>query len=147
MAALRQTCDTLARAVVADGEGATKVVDVIVRGARDDRDAKLAAKSVADSPLFKCAVHGGDPNWGRVACALGKSAAKVDPARLMISIGGVKVFHKGGPAKFDVKNVEQHLAGKAVTILCDLGLGEGTFTAVTCDFSREYVTINADYHT
>jgi len=146
-AALREACDALARAVVADGEGATKVVDVVVRGARNDADAKLAAKSVADSPLFKCAVHGGDPNWGRIACALGKSAARVDPARLTIAIGGVKVFRKGGPAKFDVKKVEEHLSGKAITIVCDLGLGEGQFTAITCDFSHEYVTINADYHT
>jgi len=146
-AALREVCDALARAVVADGEGATKVVDVVVRSARNDADAKLAAKSVADSPLFKCAVHGGDPNWGRIACALGKSAAKVDPATLTISIGGVKVFHKGGGTKFDVKKVEQHLAGKAITIVCDLGLGKGEFTAITCDFSHDYVTINADYHT
>jgi len=146
-AALTEICEALARAVVADGEGATKVVDVTVRGARNDADAKIAAKSVADSPLFKCAVHGGDPNWGRIACALGKSAAKVDPQKLTITIGGVKVFAKGGGTKFNVGAVEKHLKGKEVNILCDLGLGKGLFTAITCDFSREYIAINADYHT
>ncbi len=120
---------------------------MIVRGARSDAEAAIAAKSVANSPLFKCAVHGGDPNWGRIACALGKSSAKVDPARLSIAIGGVKVFSKGTGTKFDLKKVQQHLAGKEIKVQCDLGLGRGQFTAVTCDLSREYITINADYHT
>jgi glutamate N-acetyltransferase/amino-acid N-acetyltransferase len=146
-AMLAEVCEALARAVVADGEGATKVVDVAVRGARTGAEAAVAAKSVANSPLFKCAVHGGDPNWGRIACALGKSAAKIDPARLSISIGGLKVFSKGTGAKADIKKVVQHLAGKEIKVLCDLGLGNGQFTAVTCDLSREYITINADYHT
>ena len=144
---LAEVCGALARAVVADGEGATKVVDIAVRGARTDADAAIAAKSVANSPLFKCAVHGGDPNWGRIACALGKSSAKIDQAKLSISIGGVKVFSKGTGTKFDLKKVQQHLAGKEVKVLCELGLGKGQFTAVTCDLSREYITINADYHT
>ncbi len=144
---LAEICGALARAVVADGEGATKVVDIAVRGARTDAEAAVAAKSVANSPLFKCAVHGGDPNWGRIAAALGKSSAKIDQAKLSISIGGVKVFSKGTGAKFDLKKVQQHLAGKEIRVLCELGLGKGQFTAVTCDLSREYITINADYHT
>jgi glutamate N-acetyltransferase/amino-acid N-acetyltransferase len=144
---LAEVCGALARAVVADGEGATKVVDIAVRGSRTDAEAAIAAKSVANSPLFKCAVHGGDPNWGRIAAALGKSSAKIDQAKLSISIGGVKVFSKGTGAKFDLKKVQQHLAGKEVQVLCELGLGKGQFTAVTCDLSREYITINADYHT
>ena len=91
--------------------------------------------------------HGGDPNWGRIACALGKSAAKVDPEKLTIAIGGVTIFARGGGKQFDLKKVEQHLAGKEVKVECDLHLGKGRFTALTCDLSREYITINADYHT
>ena len=146
-AALTEVCQALARAVVADGEGATKVVDVAVCGAKNDVDAAIAARSVANSPLFKCAVHGGDPNWGRIACALGKSSAKVDQQKLSISIGGVKVFSRGGGTKFDMKKVEKHLKGKEIKVDCDLGLGGGKFTAITCDLSREYIAINADYHT
>lgn len=146
-AALAEVCGELARAVVIDGEGATKLVEVAVRGARSDAEAKLAAKSVADSPLVKTAVHGGDPNWGRIAAALGKSAAKVVAEKLRIRIGGVVVFSAGSGRKFDLKKVERHLAGRKVSIDCDLGLGGGRFTALTCDLSREYVAINADYHT
>ncbi len=146
-AALSEVCYELARSVVVDGEGATKLVEIAVRGARSDAEARLAAKSVADSPLFKCAIHGGDPNWGRIAAALGKSAAKVDPARLKIKIGGVTIFARGAGRKFDLAKVEAHLAGKEVLVACDLGLGKGSFTALTCDLSREYITINADYHT
>jgi glutamate N-acetyltransferase / amino-acid N-acetyltransferase len=146
-AVLEEVCAELARAVVADGEGATKVVEVRVRGARSDAEAKIAAKSVADSPLFKCAVHGGDPNWGRIACALGKSAAKVDPSTLVIKIGGATIFARGTGRKFDLAKVQRHLQGKSVLVECDLGLGQGAFTALTCDLSREYIAINADYHT
>ncbi len=145
--ALWEVCDALARAVVRDGEGATKVVEVAVTGAASEAEAKLAAKSVADSPLFKTAVHGGDPNWGRIAMALGKSAAKVDADRLRIRIGGLTVFSKGRGRSFDTARVEHHLAGADVRVECDLGLGTGSFTALTCDLSREYITINADYHT
>lgn len=144
---LSEVCEALARAVIADGEGATKMIDIAVRGARTDAEAAIAAKSVANSPLFKCAVHGGDPNWGRIAAALGKSSAKVDQGKLTIAIGGIKIFAKGTGAKFNLKKVEKHLKGSNVVVECDLGLGKGKFTAVTCDLSHEYVTINADYHT
>lgn len=144
---LSEVCYELARSVVVDGEGATKLVEIAVTGARSDAEAKIAAKSVADSPLFKCAIHGGDPNWGRIAAALGKSAAKVDPNKLKIKIGGVMIFARGGGLKFNLRKVQAHLAGKEITVACELGLGKGRFTALTCDLSREYITINADYHT
>ena len=144
---LTDVCGRLARAVVADGEGATKVVEVAVHGARNPREAKIAAKSVADSPLFKCAIHGGDPNWGRIASALGKSEAKVDQDKLVVKIGGVTLFSRGMPRKFDLAKVERHLAGKQIRVDCDLHLGNAAFCAITCDLSREYITINADYHT
>ncbi|MFB3892859.1 MAG: bifunctional glutamate N-acetyltransferase/amino-acid acetyltransferase ArgJ [Phycisphaerae bacterium] len=146
-AALHEVCAALARAVASDGEGATKLVEIAVRGARSDAEAAIAAKSVANSPLFKCAVHGGDPNWGRIAAALGKSAAKIDPAKLVIAIGGVTLFARGAGRSFDLKKVTAHLAGGHVLVSCDLGLGAGRFTALTCDLSREYIAINADYHT
>jgi len=146
-AALTELCGELARAVIIDGEGATKLVEVNVRGARSEADAAVAAKSVANSPLFKCAVHGGDPNWGRIAAALGKSTAKVDPAKLTIAIGGVTIFARGTGKKFDLKKVTSHLAGKVIEVDCNLGLGKGQFKAITCDLSREYIAINADYHT
>jgi glutamate N-acetyltransferase/amino-acid N-acetyltransferase len=146
-AALAEVCSALARAVVIDGEGATKLITVSVRGARSDAEARVAAGSVANSPLFKCAVHGGDPNWGRIVCALGKSAAKVDPARLRVKIGSHAVFSRGMPVAFDVKALEKHLAAKEVLVEADLGLGKGASAVLTCDLSREYIAINADYHT
>ncbi len=146
-ALLTEVCRELARSVVADGEGATKLVEIAVRGARSDAEAAVAAKSVANSPLFKCAVHGGDPNWGRIAAALGKSSARIDQDKLTIAIGGATIFARGAGAKFDLKKVQRHLQGNEVRVDCDLGLGKGKFTALTCDLSREYITINADYHT
>jgi len=146
-ATLKEVCTELARQIVADGEGATKVIEIAVRGARNDAEAEIAAKSVANSPLFKCAVHGCDPNWGRIVVALGKSAAKIDPAKLRVKIGPTTVFARGGPRPFDAKKLSKYLADDEVQISCDLGLGKGSFTALTCDLSREYITINADYHT
>lgn len=146
-AALREVCAKLARAIVADGEGATKVVEIVVSGARSDAEAEIAAKSVGNSPLFKCAVGGGDPNWGRIVAALGKSSARVDPDRLRIAIGGATVFARGTGRKFDLGKIKKRLQGKDITIACDLGLGRGSFTALTCDLTHRYVTINADYHT
>jgi glutamate N-acetyltransferase/amino-acid N-acetyltransferase len=146
-AALGEVCGRLARAVAADGEGATKLIEVTVTGARSAAQAQAAAKSVANSPLFKCAVHGGDPNWGRIAVALGKSSATVKPDLLTLRIGGAMVFRRGRPSGFRPAAVQRHLKGKTVTVECDLGLGRGRYTAITCDLSREYVTINAEYTT
>ena len=144
---LREVCESLAWSIASDGEGATKVIEIVVRGARSGADAEVAAKSVANSPLLKCAVHGGDPNWGRIVAALGKSAAKVDPSRLSVRLGGVCLFSRGAPRRFDLSAVERHLAGAEVRIDCDLGMGTGRYRALTCDLSRRYVAINADYHT
>jgi len=145
--ALLELCDKLARAVVADGEGATRVFEVLVRGARSEADARTAAKAVADSPLVKCAVHGADPNWGRIAAALGKSSARIVPEKFRIRIGGLLVFAGGTGRKFDLRRVRRHLHGKHIRIECDLGLARGSYTALGCDLSPQYVTINADYHT
>ncbi len=144
---LHEVCWELSRALAADGEGATRLIEVAVRGARSDADARAAAKSVADSPLVKTAVHGCDPNWGRIAMAIGKSAAKVAPEKLTIRIGGTLVFARGSRRAFDRKALAKELGRPEVVITCDLGLGSGKFTALTCDLSRDYIAINADYHT
>ncbi len=144
---LQEVCDALARSMVADGEGATKTISITVKGARSDRDAEAAAKSVANSPLFKCAIHGCDPNWGRIAMALGKSSAKVTGESLSIMIGDAAVFKNGQGTKFSAKAVSKYLQGSEIEVICDLKLGKSRFTAITCDLSKEYVTINADYHT
>jgi glutamate N-acetyltransferase/amino-acid N-acetyltransferase len=145
--ALEALCRDLAMAMARDGEGATKLILVEVTGAATARQAEIAAKSVANSPLFKCAVHGGDPNWGRVLAALGKSAARVDAARTTVKIGGATVYARGRPRESALHAVQKHLAGDTVLVQADLHLGRGRFTAYTCDFSRQYVAINADYHT
>jgi glutamate N-acetyltransferase/amino-acid N-acetyltransferase len=145
--ALAEVCGELARTIATDGEGATKFIRVTVLGGQTDRQAELAAKSVANSPLFKCAVHGCDPNWGRIAMALGKSAAKVVAEKLTIRIGPTLVFKRGVPTKFNARSVSKYLASDEVEVVCNLRLGKGRFTALTCDLSRDYVTINADYHT
>jgi glutamate N-acetyltransferase/amino-acid N-acetyltransferase len=147
LTALSDVCGRLARAVAADGEGATKLIEVTVTGARSTAEAQIAAKSVANSPLFKCAVHGEDPNWGRIAAALGKSAAKVDPGRLTIRIGGATVLRGGRPTFLNPATLRRHLRGKTVVVDCNLHLGKGHYTALTCDLSRQYITINAEYHT
>ena len=146
-AALSEVCLALTTALARDGEGATKLICVNVSGAGSAGEAEIAAKAVANSPLVKCAVHGGDPNWGRIVVAVGKSRAKVKPQKLSVKIGGVAVFAAGVPRKFSAAAVGKHLAGDSVTIDVRLGLGRGRFTAYTCDLSRQYVNINAHYHT
>lgn len=134
-------------AMARDGEGASRLIEVRVAGAASGKDAEIAAKSIANSPLFKCAVHGGDANWGRIVVAAGKSPARVAAEKLCVKIGGITVFARGRPRKFSAHTVERHLAGDTVAVAVGLGLGRGRFTAYTCDLSREYVAINADYHT
>ena len=147
LAAVTEVCDALAYAIVADGEGATRVAHIVVKGAANDAEAELAAKSVANSPLVKTALHGADPNWGRFAMALGKSPAKVVAETLTIKVGPHKVFAKGTGCRFDEKAASKTMQEAELTVTCNLGLGKGTFTAHTCDLSREYIAINADYTT
>ncbi|NLF31686.1 MAG: bifunctional glutamate N-acetyltransferase/amino-acid acetyltransferase ArgJ [Planctomycetes bacterium] len=144
---LTEVCAALAEMIARDGEGATKLLRVTVRGARTDADARTAAKAIANSPLMKCAVHGGDPNWGRVLMAAGKSGAAVDQDRATCKIGPVTVMRRGTSCPYDTAAAEAHMAGDTVEIDLNLALGKGRFTALTCDLSREYVAINADYHT
>ena len=145
--ALTAVCLDLARAIVADGEGATKVFEVRVTGAASESDARAAARTVTTSNLVKTAIHGADPNWGRILAAAGRSGAKVDAARASIRIGGVSVYEKGAPCPFDAGAVRASFAKPDVAIELDLGLGEATARAWGSDLSAEYVRINADYTT
>lgn len=145
--ALAKLCSHLAREIVRDGEGATTVVRLDVRGARDAAQAEAVARAVCNSPLVKCAIHGRDPNWGRILCAAGYSGAGVTPASVDLSIQEVPVLVRGTPVDFDGPALSNKMSGEEVVLTLDLGMGNETTTFWTCDFSKEYVTINADYHT
>lgn len=131
--------------IAADGEGASKVIVVQVTGGRDDAQAKLVAKSIVNSPLVKTAVHGADPNWGRIVMAIGKcdDEDEIDPDRVRVGIGGVEMY----PATADLAAAEAHMAGDHVVITADLGVADGAFTAYGCDLTDGYIRINADYTT
>jgi len=145
--ALTAVCLDLARAVVADGEGATKVFEVRVTGAASESDARAAARTVTNSNLVKTAIHGADPNWGRILAAAGRSGAKVDAAKASIRIGGIAVYEKGSPQAFDGGAVRLVFEKPDIAIELDLGLGDGASRAWGSDLSAEYVRINADYTT
>jgi len=146
-AALKEVCASLAYQIAADGEGATKVVRIDVRGARSEEDAKLIARAIANSPLVKCAMHGNDPNWGRIVSAAGLCGASFDPEKAELRLQNAAVFRAGGPAKFDPQRVSKSLHAKEVVVDLNCRLGKSAATVWTCDLSKEYVTINADYHT
>lgn len=137
----------LAREIVRDGEGATTVVRLDVLNARDDEQAEKVARAVCNSPLVKCAIHGRDPNWGRILCAAGYAGAGVVPQTVDLRIQEVPVLVRGTPQPFDAPSLSKAMGGEEVTIRLDLGAGTSSTTFWTCDFSKEYVTINADYTT
>ena len=145
-AALETVCRSLARQIAADGEGARHRIDVSVTGAAGDADARRIARAVGSSNLVKAAVHGADPNWGRIAAAAGRSGARLDPDRLAVRIGAVTVYD-GAPLAFDERVASRALRGKVVGIGLDLRLGSGSGMAWGCDLSAEYVSINSEYRT
>jgi glutamate N-acetyltransferase / amino-acid N-acetyltransferase len=144
---ITRVCELLAREIVADGEGVTKVFEVHVIGAASDDDARKAARTITTSNLVKTAIHGADPNWGRIIAAAGRSGAKVDDRRASIRIGPVDVFTRGAPALFSPDELRAAFSQKEIAIELALGLGDGTATAWGTDLSAEYVRINADYTT
>jgi len=146
-AALAAVCLDLARAIVSDGEGVTKVFEVRVRGAATEADAVAAARTITTSNLVKTAIHGGDPNWGRILAAAGRSGARVDASRASVRIGGIGVFASGTLQPVDDAAIRAVFAQPEVVIELDLGLGHGTARAWGADLSAEYVRINADYTT
>ncbi|HEU5195140.1 MAG TPA: bifunctional glutamate N-acetyltransferase/amino-acid acetyltransferase ArgJ [Methylomirabilota bacterium] len=138
----------LAKMLVADGEGVTKLVLVTVRGAASRRDALMAARSVANSPLLKCAFNGADPNWGRVMMALGKSAARIDQDKVGIAFGDEVLVERGVQREgVRVERIREIMGGSEYELTIDLGLGRGEDRVWMSDLSEEYVRINGKYTT
>ncbi len=143
---LHQAALTLVRDIASDGEGASKLIEVHVSGARDTAQAKRAAKVVVNSPLVKTAVHGADPNWGRIVMALGKleSDHDIEPERVRVQFGDL-VLYPAEPSQALLDQARRHLSGDSVLIDIDLGIADGEFTAYGCDLTEGYVRLNADY--
>ncbi len=147
-AALFEVAASLAYQIAADGEGATRVVEVAVRGAKTPADAHHVARTIAVSPLVKTAIHGGDPNWGRIVQALGTTTARFEERRVRVHIGPVCVFRRGEPVRdVSLAKVSRLMKAPHVSIAVDLAAGRCDDRVLTCDLSREYVAINADYTT
>ena len=144
---LLAVCVELSKMVARDGEGATKLVEVRVEGAPDDLGAKKIALTIANSPLVKTAIFGRDPNWGRLAMAAGRAGVAFDAAQLDIALGEVEVFRGGEPLQFDAERAVEVMIRADLQVLVNVGGGAGSWTAWTCDFSYDYVKINAEYHT
>jgi glutamate N-acetyltransferase/amino-acid N-acetyltransferase len=148
-AALDDICIYLAKEIARDGEGATKLIEVAVTSARDNRQAKRIAKAVVNSPLVKSAVHGADPNWGRLSMAIGKCHEETDirPDNVRMAFGDIDVFAKGEPLDAGLQQLEAYLRGEEVRITINLGIADGEATVWGCDLTEEYVRINALYTT
>lgn len=144
-AALTQVATSLAQQIASDGEGATKLVRVVVTGAATDADAQAAARTVADSPLVKTAIAGHDANWGRIAAALGRSGASFEQLDVDIDILGIPVCRGGMVVDFDEGEALRRFEEPRVDIVCDLGAGGASATVWTCDLTHDYISINADY--
>lgn len=146
-AALTAVAGALARMVVQDGEGATKLVTITVRGARSTADAKRAVSAVMTSPLVKTALYGGEPNWGRILAAAGRSGAAIAADRLTVLIAGVPVVEGGVGLSGALPLAAEGMQASAYEIIVDLGLGEASSSGWTCDLNERYVKINAGYMT
>jgi glutamate N-acetyltransferase/amino-acid N-acetyltransferase len=144
---LTTVCRELALAIVRGGEGATKLVTVNVTGAATTAEARKAAKVIANSLLVKTAIHGGDPNWGRLICAAGRAGVTFDASRAAVTMGSILLFKDGQPHDELAPAAAEYLKGRDLTIGVDLGSGAAASTVWTCDLSAEYVRINADYRT
>lgn len=138
----------LAKMLARDGEGATKFIEIEVRGAKSVEDAKAAARKISTSSLLKCAIFGEDPNWGRVAAACGAAGVDFDPDKTDIYLGSMKALANGAIAKsYNKEKARKFFKGNNVSITVDLKCGKNKATAWTCDFSKEYVAINSEYST
>ena len=148
---LEKVCRSLALAIVADGEGAQRVVEITVRGAASARAADSVARTIANSPLVKTALAGADPNWGRILAAAGRAPLapreRFDPERVQIWLAGIKMYARGRALPFSEKLAHRKMLADSVPIVVDLRGGKGRATVWTCDFTHDYVTINASYRT
>jgi glutamate N-acetyltransferase / amino-acid N-acetyltransferase len=148
VAALREVCEPLAVDIVRGGEGATKLITIRVTGAQTNEDARATARAIANSPLVKTAVHGADPNWGRLVAVAGRAGVAFDLERARVRIGDVELFSEGRPYDDRAPEASTHLQGKEVALHVDLGTGgPGVARMWTCDLSADYVKINAEYRT
>lgn len=145
--ALYELCRSLSEQIVADGEGATRTACVMVEGARTEKDAARLAATVATSPLVKTALHGADPNWGRVMAALGRAGVRFNPGKVEVRFGDVLVCRNGKRATYAEKDVHAALKGSEVRLTVNLHAGRARSHYLTCDYSKEYISINADYTT
>ena len=145
--ALGEVCLYLAKSIARDGEGATKLIEVVVEGALNKAEARLAARTIASSPLVKAAIHGNDPNWGRVVSALGRSGAEVVETKLDAYLNQICVMKQGHPMPFDKQQASASLDNKEVLLRVNLNLGQDRAIAWGCDLSAEYVNINSVYTT
>jgi len=145
--AVAQVCIELAKGMARDGEGATKLIEVKVSGAKSVADARAAARTVAGSPLVKSAVYGNDPNWGRVLAAVARSGAEAEESATSLFWQGVCVFQKGRMLSYDEEALSLATKSDEVRIRVDLGLGNGRAVAWGCDLTEEYVRINSEYTT
>lgn len=145
--ALQQTCELLAKKIARDGEGATKLIEVRVKGAETDEDAGRVAKAIVSSDLVKTAIYGTDANWGRIICAIGYSGANINPDTIDIAIGPVQTLVNSQPISFSEEEATSYMQGENVVIDVDLKIGDGYGKAWGCDLTYDYVRINASYRT
>ena len=145
--ALYQVCEYLAKRIVRDGEGATKLFEVKVVGADSRESARKIARTIAESLLVKTAIHGGDPNWGRVIAAAGRAGVPIDVNQMALTMQGVRVFENGQPTQYDERDLIQRLQSDTVELLLELNQGDASATFWSSDLTAEYVKINAHYRT
>jgi len=146
--AVHEVLLNLAKQVAYDGEGASKFITINCKKCKNDKEAKNISFSIANSLLVKTAIAGEDPNWGRIAMAIGNSSAKIDEKKLSIFIGTYKIFFKGSLyEKYDEKEVSQYMKNESIEITVEIGTGNKSFTAYTMDLTKKYIEINADYRT
>lgn len=145
--ALDRVAEDMAREIARDGEGATKLVEIVVQNAGSYADAKAAAMTIANSQLVKTAIFGQDPNWGRVLAAAGRSGAAFDPDKVDLYFGDVKVMQDGAPINVPTEEARKPMLADELIITLDLKVGEASARVFTCDLSYDYVKINAEYHT
>jgi len=146
--ALNEVCIYLAKSIAQDGEGATKLIEVTIEGALDEAEARQASRAIASSPSVKTAIHGSDPNWGRIVAALGRSGAEVIEDKLDVYLNDTCVMKQGHPTPFSTEEMKAALSSSAnVLIRLCLNLEDGKATAWGCDLSEEYVRINSEYTT
>jgi glutamate N-acetyltransferase/amino-acid N-acetyltransferase len=146
-AALGEVCHSLALQIVADGEGAQRVIEIEVRGAKNEAAARRIAETIATSPLVKTAFAGADPNWGRIFAAAGRAGVRFDPERVDITMAGIPVLRRGQPLDFNERAASNRLLADHVPIMMHLHAGNARARYWTCDFTAEYVRINASYRT